>query len=378
MEANFILTDGDPSSDFNDVWIEAWQNTDNYRIFSLSTDSHLFDIVEPRHICAGGLTIDDVQRRIAQLSQELHLDERLNTTKEVVGKTLGAGQKKVAGVLANVWADIEVMREAQRKRREEEAEKEKAERKWNRNGMSSPPATGTNAAKNAKSPNLNETAAQVGAKAGAYFSSWGTWASEKRKTGWGRGSPSGSRASEEVKEPPQYLKNYSPTDYSSGDYASFSHSPKPSQDSTLSNTGLMGRRDSFEETMFDRTSGSYAGSQVTSPIKGAPQSRPGTSDRPGTAGTVDTTATDSSLLGKTKAQPVIEEKREEEERRDSPYAAKEEEVDEEKERMEQAAQAVEVAMPADEWRDVEGVKGLKGLNIDGVKGEEGDLKDVPL
>ena len=35
----------------------------------LSLDSHLFDIIEPRHPCAGGLTIDDVQRRVAQYVQ---------------------------------------------------------------------------------------------------------------------------------------------------------------------------------------------------------------------------------------------------------------------------------------------------------------------
>lgn len=29
-------------------------------------DSHLFDIIEPKHPCAGGLTIDDVQRRVTQ------------------------------------------------------------------------------------------------------------------------------------------------------------------------------------------------------------------------------------------------------------------------------------------------------------------------
>ena len=29
-------------------------------------DSHLFDIVEPRHPCAGGLTIEDIQRRLTQ------------------------------------------------------------------------------------------------------------------------------------------------------------------------------------------------------------------------------------------------------------------------------------------------------------------------
>jgi hypothetical protein len=59
--------------------------TDNFKIFHNYTgglpigelpdavthksflDSHLFDIVEPRHPCAGGLTIEDVQRRLALL-----------------------------------------------------------------------------------------------------------------------------------------------------------------------------------------------------------------------------------------------------------------------------------------------------------------------
>ena len=31
-----------------------------------TSDSHLFDIIEPKHPCAGGLTIDDVQRRMTQ------------------------------------------------------------------------------------------------------------------------------------------------------------------------------------------------------------------------------------------------------------------------------------------------------------------------
>ena len=31
-----------------------------------AVDSHLFDIVEPRHPCAGALTIEDIQRRLSQ------------------------------------------------------------------------------------------------------------------------------------------------------------------------------------------------------------------------------------------------------------------------------------------------------------------------
>lgn len=50
---------------------------------------------------------------------ELHLDERFNTGKDVLGKHLAEGQKKVSSAFNNLWADIEVMREAQRRRYEE-------------------------------------------------------------------------------------------------------------------------------------------------------------------------------------------------------------------------------------------------------------------
>ena len=137
-EPKYLLPDveGDPSHDFSLEWIDAWMNTDNFRIFQKHTgrsmvravellklillDSHLFDVVEPKHPCAGGLTIDDIQRRLAQQVSELHLDERFNVGKEVLGKHLASGQKKVSSAFNNVWADIEVMREAQRKRHEEQ------------------------------------------------------------------------------------------------------------------------------------------------------------------------------------------------------------------------------------------------------------------
>jgi hypothetical protein len=49
----------------------------------------------------------------------LHLDERIQNSREVIGKQLAVGQKKVSSAFNNLWADIEVMREAQRKRNEE-------------------------------------------------------------------------------------------------------------------------------------------------------------------------------------------------------------------------------------------------------------------
>lgn len=88
--------EGDPSHDFSDEWIECWMRTENYRLWNTNTDSHLFDIVEPRHPCAGGLSIDDVQRRIQQQVQDLHLDERFAVGKEVLGRNLAAGREKAS------------------------------------------------------------------------------------------------------------------------------------------------------------------------------------------------------------------------------------------------------------------------------------------
>ncbi len=181
--------DGDPAAEFSLHYLEAWQTTENFQLWQRTTDSHLFDIVEPRHPCAGGLTIEDVQRRLATQVAELHLDERFNQTRDVVGKRLADGRTQVTTAFNKVWADIEVMREAQRKRSEEA-----------RAAAASNPSVTERSASTAGSrfpkPDMQQAQASVAAasqKAGAYLSSWGAWASEKRKTGWRSASPSEQR-----------------------------------------------------------------------------------------------------------------------------------------------------------------------------------------
>ncbi|KAI8624283.1 hypothetical protein F5Y19DRAFT_480793 [Xylariaceae sp. FL1651] len=167
--------EGNPSHDFSSEWIEYWMRTENYRLWNANTDSHLFDIVEPRHPCAGGLTIDDVQRRIQQQVQDLHLDERFAVGKEVLGRNLAAGREKASTMFNKLYADMEVLREAQRKRAEE-----------SRAGQ-------VDAEKNGYNVDISKTqqsASSVGARAGAYIGSWTSWADQKRKQGWGRSSNS--------------------------------------------------------------------------------------------------------------------------------------------------------------------------------------------
>ncbi|KAL9125994.1 MAG: hypothetical protein Q9217_004875, partial [Psora testacea] len=175
-----------PIVDFNSDWMSAWQQTSSFALFNKTTDSHVFDIVEPRHPTAGNMTIEDVQRRLTQQIQTLHLDERLATSKEALNKHLATGQKKVSTAFAHLWADIEAMREAQRKRQAEyQASMEGDGRSLSRAPSEASTASAVKGLA-VRAPDFSSAQASVqaaGQKAGAYLSSWGLWASERRK-GW--------------------------------------------------------------------------------------------------------------------------------------------------------------------------------------------------
>ncbi|KAB5577743.1 transport protein Avl9-domain-containing protein [Coniochaeta sp. 2T2.1] len=179
--------EGDPAADFGLDFLEAWSRTDNYRIWDRNTDSHLFDIVEPKHPCAGGLTVDDVQRRIAQQVQDLHLDERFAQGKEVLGRNLAAGKEKASTMFNKLYADMEALREAQRKRAEEARLQQQGENeKAGGGGVNGGGGGGGGAVDLGKAQATMQT---VGTKAGNYMNSWAVWAGEKRKAaGWGKGA----------------------------------------------------------------------------------------------------------------------------------------------------------------------------------------------
>ncbi|KAL5408921.1 hypothetical protein PMIN04_011241 [Paraphaeosphaeria minitans] len=165
-----IITEheGDPAGEFSNNYIHAWMQTENYRMWNNFTDSHLFDIVEPKHPCSGGLSIEDVQRRLAQQIEHLQLDERLQNSREAIGKQLAVGQKKVSSAFDSLWAQMEAVREAQRKRQEE-----------NRLAKESEPSRPSVPSSHHAQANIQAAST----RAGAYLSSWGAWASEKKK-GW--------------------------------------------------------------------------------------------------------------------------------------------------------------------------------------------------
>lgn len=190
-------TDIPDISDFNADFISAWRTTNNFALFSrLTSNSGIFDIISPHHPTAGGLSVDDIQRRLTQQVAELHLDERVREGREVLNKGLMVGRERVG----KLWADIEAMRQARREgSRDRTSEKESAHDTLpiiggGTSNSVAPAASWTSAIREraakvqAQTPQLDTGQMQAvardnAARAGAYLSSWGSWARERGK-GW--------------------------------------------------------------------------------------------------------------------------------------------------------------------------------------------------
>jgi len=210
----------DPTVDYNVEFISAWKLTSNFALFSrITSESALFDLIEPKHPTAGGLSAEDVQRRLAQQVAELHLDERMREGKETLNKSLMLGREKFGHGINKLWADIEAIREAQRSRsvvekdpvvsvRDAEGELSSTEVKENIPASGAPNTHGPGVytwtssirdrASKVQRPDLSQVQASAkdgAAKAGAYLSSWGSWAKERGKE-WQekRNNDSASRA----------------------------------------------------------------------------------------------------------------------------------------------------------------------------------------
>jgi Transport protein Avl9 len=198
--------DSDPIIDFNPEFISAWKLTSNFALFShLTSESALFGVIEPKHPTAGGLSVEDVQRRLAQQVAELHLDERMREGRETLNKSLMIGRERVGQGINKLWSDIEAMREAQRAKSAAEkdpavssrpADSDPSLNNREENGPSNvaPNTQGSGAyawtnslkdrASKVQKPDLSQMQASAkdgAAKAGAYLSSWGSWARERGK-----------------------------------------------------------------------------------------------------------------------------------------------------------------------------------------------------
>ncbi|KAK5073321.1 hypothetical protein LTR70_010392 [Exophiala xenobiotica] len=226
------------ANDFNHDFLAQWKTTPNYKLWhGLTSDANIFDIVEPRHPTAGGLNIEDVQRRLGNAMQELHIDKRVRQGRDTAGKALEAGRERVGAGVARFWKEVESFRERREQSRvigEKEKENDKptegreealrhpdvfdARRRSAENPTTAATSiTATTADANmtaggwtsafrtraaqVQRPNVDTAQMQAAArenaaKAGAYLSSWGSWASKKTLE-WQE-----ARARESVQPPP--------------------------------------------------------------------------------------------------------------------------------------------------------------------------------
>ncbi|KAF3289822.1 late secretory pathway protein avl9, variant 3 [Orbilia oligospora] len=200
--------DGDPSADFGVDWVHHWKTTENYRIFEKFTEDNIFDVIPPRHVYAGARAYEDLTRRINQQMAELKINEKM----AAVTQTFATGSRKVSTAINTLWADIEKARkerdaaakqleEMERLNAELAAHEElrlRASRPGSiRTDVSSlndpsptpsplPPDT---VAKDkepenhaqSQSQNQNQNQTTIPSRASSYFSSWASWAGEKRR-----------------------------------------------------------------------------------------------------------------------------------------------------------------------------------------------------
>jgi hypothetical protein len=134
------------------------------------------------------------------------LDERFAQGRDMLGRNFAAGRDKASSVFNKLYSDVEYLRESQRRRGEDArgGQSKRASQLDEKAGA---------AAGQGQYPidvsKAQQSVQAAGVKAGAFISSWTTWAGEKRKTGgwgagWGKkssGTTSSSRRSEEIAEP---------------------------------------------------------------------------------------------------------------------------------------------------------------------------------
>lgn len=223
---------GDTATDFNPEFLAIWRSTHNFELFDrLTRGNRIFDIIEPRHPTAGGLGVEDVQRRLQQNLAELHLDERMREGREQLGKTFAVGRERVV----RFWAEVEQRRKVgggrstsgnrggggggggSRDSLEVSGGKENDGLEKESSSSSSAKTVGTGSVSGSGSgstggggggagwatsfrdraskvqlqrPNvdtaqLQASAKENAAKAGAYLSSWGSWAKDRMQQGRG-------------------------------------------------------------------------------------------------------------------------------------------------------------------------------------------------
>ncbi|KAI5897126.1 uncharacterized protein SCHCODRAFT_01171131 [Schizophyllum commune H4-8] len=89
--------------DFNPLWLQEFRGTNAYELWERTTDSSLFDIVEPRHPCVDKPSVvADIGLRLSEGIQEMKLDQQLAPAREAVTRTLASSSTNFLNAVAGV------------------------------------------------------------------------------------------------------------------------------------------------------------------------------------------------------------------------------------------------------------------------------------
>ncbi|KAF8610331.1 hypothetical protein BDV93DRAFT_430053 [Ceratobasidium sp. AG-I] len=103
---------------FNELWIAAFRTTKGYEHWNRVTDPVLFDIVEPKHPCAGQVTLaSDIGLRLTEGLNDLKIEENLGPAREKISSAISTGSagffKAVGGFRSEVAARLAAQRSPQ-------------------------------------------------------------------------------------------------------------------------------------------------------------------------------------------------------------------------------------------------------------------------
>ncbi|KAG4303965.1 hypothetical protein PORY_002618 [Pneumocystis oryctolagi] len=105
---------------FGRSWIEQWKFSENYRLWNKYTDDKLFDVVEPKHPAINyGVSLENMQYKLARQVQELKLNERAAIAKKTINKGWNSGSQKISQVMGSLFDHMESYRTERRKRYQE-------------------------------------------------------------------------------------------------------------------------------------------------------------------------------------------------------------------------------------------------------------------
>ncbi|QRW27025.1 Late Secretory pathway protein AVL9 [Rhizoctonia solani] len=100
---------------FNEAWVAGFRTTRAYDQWNRITDPVLFDIIEPKHPCAGQVTLaSDLGLRISEGLNDLRLEENLGPTRDRISNVISMGSAGFFKAVEGFRSDVSSRMAAQR------------------------------------------------------------------------------------------------------------------------------------------------------------------------------------------------------------------------------------------------------------------------